>query len=39
MAMKTLVEYLILRKSPGKKDNFSSIDILTPYNADYYLPG
>lgn len=38
MAMKTLIEHLILRKTPSKKDNFSSIDILTPYNADYYLP-
>lgn len=36
-AVMTLVNCLILNKKPLIKDNFSSLDILTRYNVDFYL--
>ncbi len=36
-AVQALAEFLTLHKNPAAKDNFSSIDILTRYNADYYF--
>lgn len=36
-AVMTLVNYLVLNQKPAVKDNFSSLDILTRYNVDFYL--
>ena len=36
-AVNTLVDYLILGKSPSKKDNYTQMDIVNRYNCDYYL--
>lgn len=35
-ATQALIDYLVLRKKPAKRDSYSSIDILTQYNIDYY---
>lgn len=36
-AVKALIDYLVLRQLPPRRDNFNSIDILTRYNVDFYL--
>ncbi|SEA24953.1 transcriptional regulator, LacI family [Alistipes timonensis JC136] len=36
-AVKSLIDFLVLRQRPRHRDNFSSIDILTRYNVDFYL--
>ena len=36
LAIRTLSEYVLLRKTPQKRDNFVHMDILTRYNIDYY---
>ncbi len=35
--IRALVEYLAFHKAPAVRDNYSSIDILTRYNVDYYF--
>lgn len=32
-----IIEYMILKKTPEKQDNFMSMDILTRHNVDYYF--
>ncbi len=36
-AMRALIDFLVLRRSPAKKDNYSSLDILSRYSVDFYL--
>ena len=36
-AVKSLIDFLVLRQRPPRRDNYSSIDILTRYNVDFYL--
>lgn len=36
MAINALIDFLIMKKSPAKRDNFMSMDILTRYNVDFY---
>ena len=36
-AVKSLIDFLVLRQRPRRRDNFSTIDILTRYNVDFYL--
>ncbi|MDR2885177.1 MAG: LacI family transcriptional regulator [Rikenellaceae bacterium] len=36
-AFNALLKYLTFHKTPAQRDNFSGIDILTRYNADYYF--
>lgn len=38
-AVRSLIDFLVLRQKPVRRDNFSSIDILTRYNVDFYLCG
>lgn len=38
-AVRSLIDFLILRQKPVRRDNYSSIDILTRYNVDFYLSG
>lgn len=36
-AVKSLIDFLVLRQRPPRRDNYSSSDILTRYNVDFYL--
>ncbi|MEI3528437.1 MAG: substrate-binding domain-containing protein [Alistipes sp.] len=36
-AIKALIDFLVLRQKPAQRDNYSSLDILTRYNVDFYL--
>ena len=36
-AVKSLIDFLVLRQRPPRRDNYSSIDILTRYNVYFYL--
>lgn len=38
-ALKSLIDFLVLRQKPARRDNFSPLDILTRYNVDFYLSG
>lgn len=36
-AVKSLIDFLVMRQKPAHRDNYSSLDILTRYNVDFYL--
>lgn len=36
-AMSAIIDYLVFKKSPAKKDNYTSMDILNRYNVDFYI--